>query len=524
METYDYFNGNSHVRVQPVNKLLELNQEEANLLSTGPQDLFFDKLDRLNEILGHNEISNLDVTDKWNWKPGTYDKMKSFLYKRLYLHKKSSDLYNLVNRTRDRISYLGYTKNLIEEIERQRYSLKSNGYSKDVDVDKFVEKCNEFVNDIIEKCKKVSQITDGKVLMVPYITEIENRNPQLYYDITLSNLELSVFQNETLLQSIPLNDLHIVVNCSLRHKLSNIKENASIVGATLETNGFKLCHPYLQDNNGSYYSRCCFDKHYDDIHKSLNNNDLISFAFLLMQWAQYYNTEFSNPFNQPYMSHLGMPKSFSDTYSATQTKSNVINYMKKVYNEITVDFKSIEKSKYIVKAIEELDCRYTNQNSYYLFHKDTLNIIDSEKEYQIDALVHLIVSKFVEDLNNIPNLDDAINNIADDVSYISNSGCLISPFLDQDEDSDNYGNYMIDDFLDYCQNILKHYFINYYVHNANGDFDSSIFNEYIPENIMSWLIVNGFIVENESNSTDNNEKEEVMKKLMKQWAYSSERG
>ena len=40
METYDYFNGNSHVRVQPVNKLLELNQNEANLLSTGPQDLF----------------------------------------------------------------------------------------------------------------------------------------------------------------------------------------------------------------------------------------------------------------------------------------------------------------------------------------------------------------------------------------------------------------------------------------------------------------------------------------------------
>ena len=84
---FDYFNGSSNVKVHPVDKLLDLNQEEANLLSTGPQDLFFSKLEILNQNLDYQKIENVNVTDKWNWKRGTYDKIKQLIYNKLYLHK-----------------------------------------------------------------------------------------------------------------------------------------------------------------------------------------------------------------------------------------------------------------------------------------------------------------------------------------------------------------------------------------------------------------------------------------------------
>ena len=521
---FDYFNGSSNVKVHPVDKLLDLNQEEANLLSTGPQDLFFSKLEVLNQNLDYQKIKNVDVTDKWNWKPGTYDKVKELIYNKLYLHKKTNGLDNLMRRTTERVSYLNYIKRNIADLEYERNHLKTNGFSKDVDVDKFTKECTELINGIIDKCKKAYELTKSKVLIVPYVSQIENRQPKLYYDVTLSGLDLNVYQGEKLLQSIPLNDLHIVVSSSLRHKLSGMKDNDSITGSCLSKNDLKLSHPYLQTNDGPYYSRCCLDKHYDDIHKSLHKNDLVSFAFLIMQWAQYYNTDFSNPFNQPYMSHLGMPKSFSDAYAATQSKNNIITHMKRVYEGATSALSSTNKSKYITEAVEALDCRYTEENSYYLHHKAKLNILDSDQFYQIESLVHLIMSKLELILFENSNLDNAINEVADIISHITLRACNVYGFQEADPENPNYGNWKIDKFLDYAQNVLQQYYVDYYSRKANIDskFDENIFTT-IPIESWAWLLDNDFaIVEVKVDESKGNAVNE-MEELMKQWAYSSER-
>ena len=79
MSEINYFNGVNDIEAYDINKLADLSQEEANNLACGPQDLFFDKLDNINRELALYDIEPIDVTPKWNWKPGSYDKIKEYI-------------------------------------------------------------------------------------------------------------------------------------------------------------------------------------------------------------------------------------------------------------------------------------------------------------------------------------------------------------------------------------------------------------------------------------------------------------
>ena len=57
----EYFNGHNNTESHKVEKLNDLNQEEANGLACGPQDLFFDKLDRINADMENMGIERIDV-------------------------------------------------------------------------------------------------------------------------------------------------------------------------------------------------------------------------------------------------------------------------------------------------------------------------------------------------------------------------------------------------------------------------------------------------------------------------------
>ena len=57
-----YFNGNCDVTVKSISELNFLNQEEINNLATGPQDLFYEKLDYVNRTLESNTGFTIDVT------------------------------------------------------------------------------------------------------------------------------------------------------------------------------------------------------------------------------------------------------------------------------------------------------------------------------------------------------------------------------------------------------------------------------------------------------------------------------
>lgn len=62
----EYFNGNSHLSVNNIDKLTDLSQDEVNFLACGPQDLFFEKLENINRELERFGLKSIDVTNKWN--------------------------------------------------------------------------------------------------------------------------------------------------------------------------------------------------------------------------------------------------------------------------------------------------------------------------------------------------------------------------------------------------------------------------------------------------------------------------
>ena len=80
-----YFNGRIDIEAYDINKLADLSQEEANNLACGPQDIFFNYLENVNNELNAYGIESIEVTDNWNWKAGSYDKIKDYLYKNFSL-------------------------------------------------------------------------------------------------------------------------------------------------------------------------------------------------------------------------------------------------------------------------------------------------------------------------------------------------------------------------------------------------------------------------------------------------------
>ena len=54
-----------------------------------------------------------------------------------------------------------------------------------MDIDKFKEVCVEFVDKLIDNCQKAFELTEEKVLIVPYVSLNEGRDTQLYLDILL---------------------------------------------------------------------------------------------------------------------------------------------------------------------------------------------------------------------------------------------------------------------------------------------------------------------------------------------------
>ena len=136
----EYFNGLRNVNVNNLSTLTNLNQDELNLLATGRQEDFLNMLDGVNNELNAYNIEKIDVTPAWNWRPGTYDKFKNYMYNKLELHKRANGLDNLINRTKDKVNYMNYIQQRIARLESERYILKDLGIKKDVDVEEWQEK------------------------------------------------------------------------------------------------------------------------------------------------------------------------------------------------------------------------------------------------------------------------------------------------------------------------------------------------------------------------------------------------
>ena len=94
----NYFNGSHSIEVKELDTLLNMSQDTANLLAIGPQEDFMNKLDNVNRQLRLNQIEEINVTKLWNWRPGSYDKIKELINnrsKREFLQKNCNNFFRI---------------------------------------------------------------------------------------------------------------------------------------------------------------------------------------------------------------------------------------------------------------------------------------------------------------------------------------------------------------------------------------------------------------------------------------------
>ena len=386
--------GRINVNVEHISSLKDINQDLANSLATGPQDMFFTSLDRFNELLNMRGIDPIDVTNKWNWKPGSYDKVKEYMSQQIHLHKKSNGMWNLIDRTKQRANYLDYINRIAKDLETTKMDLKRLGVSRDVDVDEFQEKTTNFVINLEQQTDTAYDASNGKVDIRVFFHQSNNaRNASLYYEIVIRNMEMSVFngrETSKLIQKIDLGEdtyLRIVTKIPFRHVINKMQISNQMVTKGYLHSYLPIQHPYISAY-GDNYNTVCYDKFADDIMKCFKDSNMVALQHHLLSWSQYYHTNHSNPYNPIHKVHIGMPDYYNTEYHAVvnDVKSSCAQRMASKYETFSYDIGS-ENAKKLLDACHSVKCKYIN-NGCHLFELTNMAInIDEDYLCQIEAMV-----------------------------------------------------------------------------------------------------------------------------------------
>ena len=501
----EYFDGRTLINIRNIEDLQNLSQEAANDLATGPQDLFFDKLQLLNNELEAYGIKPIDVTNKWNWKPGSYDRIREYLLKKLDINKKCMSVDKLLHRTSERTNYMNYIKRQAVDMEKERANIKRLGLSKDVDVEVFKEKCIKFVDNLISECEKVYEATNKKVLIVPYVNLEGQRNAEIILDITMSNLTMSIFDKGNNIQDIPIKDINIIVKQSLRHKVNDLKADMTLLGyydlQEDKSSGLRFVYisgGYRYRSSRREYGTVCLDAYHSDITKAINNNNLLVASMHLMNWAQYYDIKHSNPYNQPFMSHVGFPEGFSDEYKAILDKESVTSYCSNNIKEENIgDGLNLYQSDYALNDVcNSMNCQLTEYCVSNIKANKRINFHTTEKGYQLEGFVGWLFEFLLEKHSTEGFTDmDLVNQ---DVGVITGS----------EADSNGIEAMMVKLYR-YCQS-----------KNMINAIDSLFYDSYTCDALEYWGLIDVPVpVDPDKTAMDVDELET----LMKQWAASQRR-
>jgi hypothetical protein len=493
----EFYDGTTEIQVNSLDYLNNLSQEELNTIAVGPQDRFFEKLEFMNQQFERNGMNHIiDVTNKWNWKPGSYDKMKELIYKKLEIAKKCQSMDKLFNRTMERNNYLSFISRQAREMELERANLKRLGVSKDVDINVFQTKCIEFVEIIQKQCELVDIMTEGNIKLTPYIhLTPQERNPFYYLDVVIKNMTLSVFNGEKEIQKFPLDPIHIIINMSFRNLLnnrglSNGSANLNFRGKYLSDYSF----PYIQNrtrySSDGIYSVVCLDQYNDDVSKALSNNDYQSFAMLLMQWCQYYNTTFSHPYNYPHLLHYGMPDNMSKEYYNHFDHSNIkdacSSTLERMSNKENITKYHLDVLTFENEKCNQINCQFINDCRHNIRVNNSLN--NWEKYHDWAEGITGIILEYVEDCEfSIHSKNLIIEKICG--SWIDTN---------HEDEIENYNILFVQHLIRYiCDSINKSNF------------------SYVRD----WLIERDFYIETDVEKEDSKRmSEESIKEAMKHWA------
>ena len=407
----EYWDGRKYVNAQNSSVLLNPTQELANSIATGPQDDLYSALDRFNGRLPDDV--KLAVTPSWNWKPGTIPKFREYLINTIYkINGKSNGLEHLMRRTREWSWNYRYWENNLRELEALKYSLKEQGYSPNVDIEEFKQRLTQIVTKLEKEADLVREMTQSSVTIKILVSGLDNpRYATLHFDIMLMDLNMSIFQRDKLLHEAPLSPIHIIFSISLR-KYINSQDKKRYNTSSLYSGGLYLSNrldstnnryttethfPYISNagreryTNNIYYGTVCLDKYNDEVKTSIMKGDLVNATMSLMSWAQYYNTDYSHPYNNLNLLQLGMPGSYSKEYAAVVGHhSNCPNtlYIKYDTGYNNDNMKNIVNRKEMHDYCNSIKCQFSEICTTYQNEEMAIAYLeDEEHRYKVEGFI-----------------------------------------------------------------------------------------------------------------------------------------
>ena len=413
----NYFDGNLNQEVSTLDVLKNMNQDMANSLATGPQVYFFRKLDDFNYELTHYNLPNINVTNAWNWSPGTYKHVKALVEKKLQMHKKTNGIDNFIRRTRDYNNYLSYFQRQAESLELQKRELKRLGVTRNINVEEFKIIATAFADKIESECNKVKEFTNNKVIFTPYFDTNYDRKTMFYLDIQMNNLHMDIFSGEKSIQKIELLPIHIICKASLRHYINKKTLDWNLFGKYNHSDDNGLFRfPYIshyenyrrRDEGLRYrYGGVCLDNYTDDIKNAFRNYKYTEMAMHLLQWSQTYSIETANPYNSLKFLHLGIPKSYSKEYSAitSNVENDCGNRLKDYFFQIDKDNSEnnltlplLDKLNRETTPCLSINCQLKDKCNYFQERNEIINAIKNpnRKVRQIESIVGYLFEYFTD--------------------------------------------------------------------------------------------------------------------------------
>ena len=407
----EYWDGRKYVNAQNSSVLLNPTQELANSIATGPQDDLYSALDRFNRPLPDNV--KLAVTPSWNWKPGTIPKFREYLINTLYkLNKKSNGLEHLMRRTRENTRMYQYWERNLRELEALKYSLKDQGYSPNVDIEEFKGRLTQIVTKLEKEADLVREMTQSNVTIKILVSGMNNpRNARLHIDVFLMDLNMSIFQRDKLLHKAPLAPIHIIFTIDLRKYINSQDKKYPNIGSlhpsglycSNQTNGDSSRYtqetffPYISNNGRDrvtrklYYGTVCLDKYNDEVKTSIMKGDLVNATMSIMSWAQYYNTDYSHPYNNLNSLQIGMPGSYSKEYAAVvghhMSCPNTLHEKYKT-NPVNSSMETILNREKMHDYCNSIKCQFSELCSSYQSQEIAVKYLkDEEHRYKIEGFI-----------------------------------------------------------------------------------------------------------------------------------------
>tara|TARA_R100000995_G_scaffold56401_1_gene27883 strand:- start:6922 stop:8448 length:1527 start_codon:yes stop_codon:yes gene_type:complete len=483
IEIYD---GRTERKVNEIDFIKNLSQEQLNKVAVGPQDKLLDLIKYFNDVFRHQGIeSQIDVTNKWSWKRGSYDIMKNYLTNKLELNKKAMSMSKIIERAQHNASFLGYMRKKTYQLESERRKLINMGIPRDVDTDKFQSMCIDMAEKIENACNNANNIIEN-VNLKPWIGLNNCDEIILYLDIMLTGLNMSIVQDSTVIETNKLKPIRIMVNVDFRKLLNNQRYDLNFKGKYIDDYHM---FPYL--NSETYYrnwGNVCLDRHHDDFRRAFKKLDFVSMSMILIQWAQYYNVGHSNPYSQPFLTHYGMPKDKSQSYKQLFVAGTVQSACQTTQKKMTQDSSGIDRLVSSKKLCQDIECQYIGNCEFYEIYNRKINLYNKHR-YLGDA-IYMELANYVTnndfDQQTISNMFETITGQY--ISYTTDEGVL---------SKEEYLNSWYDKFMIY--------FATTYEKNANAY-------------LYDYLVNNGLLekaeIKTENIDTDN------IKQQMMAWAAS----